>query len=74
MCLLVLYYNQEREVRTMKVIKRLIKMLFCKHEYKWHATTTMSNSMGLLDHELIIIDVVCEKCGKKKRIKIQKTY
>ena len=47
-------------------------MLFCKHEYKWYATTTMSNSMGLLDHELIIIDVVCEKCGKRKELKYKK--
>ena len=70
MCLLVLYYNQEREVRPM--IKRLIKMLFCKHEYKWYATTTLSNSAGLLDHELIIVYVDCEKCGKRKELKYKK--
>lgn len=56
----------------MKVIKRLIKMLFCKHEYKWYATTTLSNSAGLLDHELIIIHVDCEKCGKRKELKYKK--
>lgn len=56
----------------MKVIKRLIKMLFCKHEYKWKATTTLSNSMGVLDHELIIIDVECEKCGRTKELKYKK--
>ena len=56
----------------MKVIKRLTKMLFCKHEYKWLATAIMSNFAGLLDHELIIIDVVCEKCGKRKELKYKK--
>lgn len=60
----------EREVN--KMIKTLFKRLFCKHEYKWHATTTFSNSAGLLDHELIIIDVECEKCGKRKSIKFKK--
>jgi transcription elongation factor Elf1 len=60
----------EREVN--KMIKTLFKRLFCKHEYKWQATTTLSNSAGLLDHELIIIDVVCEKCGKRKSITFKK--
>jgi transcription elongation factor Elf1 len=60
----------EREVN--KMIKTLFKRLFCKHEYKWQATTTLSNSAGLLDHELIIIDVVCEKCGKRKSIEFKK--
>ena len=54
------------------MIKTLLKRMFCKHEYKWYATTTLSNSAGLLDHELIIIDVVCEKCGKRKSIKFKK--
>ena len=54
------------------MIKTLFKRLFCKHEYKWYTTTTLSNSAGLLDHELIIIDVVCEKCGKRKSIKFKK--
>ena len=57
----------------MKVIKGLIKMLFCKHEYKWYATTTLSNSAGLLDHELITIYVDCEKCGKRKKIEFKKS-
>jgi transcription elongation factor Elf1 len=61
----------EREVH--KMIKTLVKRLFCKHEYKWCATTTLSNSAGLLDHELIIIYVECEKCGKRKSIEFKKT-
>ena len=52
----------------MRVIKMLVKRLFCKHEYTWRATTTAGNSAGLLDHELIIIDMVCDKCGKRKSI------
>jgi transcription elongation factor Elf1 len=59
-----------REVN--KMIKTLFKRLFCKHEYKWNATTTLSNSAGLLDHELIIIDVECEKCEKRKSIEFKK--
>lgn len=51
----------------------MLKRLFCKHEYKWIATTTLSNSHGYLDHELTIIDVECEKCGKRKSIKFKKT-
>lgn len=54
------------------MIKTLVKRLFCKHEYKWYATTTLSNSAGSLDHELIIIYVECEKCGKRKSIEFKK--
>ena len=61
----------EREVN--KMIKTLFKRLFCKHEYKWYATTTLSNSAGLLDHELIIIYIECEKCGKRKKIEFKKS-
>ena len=55
------------------MIKTLLKKMFCKHEYKWYATTTLSNSAGLLDHELIIIYVECEKCGKRKSVEFKKT-
>ena len=55
------------------MIKTLLKRMFCKHEYKWYATTTLSNSAGLLDHELIIIYIECEKCGKRKSVEFKKT-
>jgi transcription elongation factor Elf1 len=65
-------YNTIKEREVHKMIKTLFKRLFCKHEYKWYATTTLSNSAGLLDHELIIIYVECEKCGKRKSIEFKK--
>ena len=49
-----------------------MKTLFCKHEYVWKATTTLSNSYGLLDYEIIIIDMKCEKCKRVKTIKFKK--
>ena len=55
------------------MIKTLVKRLFCKHEYKWYATTTLSNYAGLLDHELINIYIECEKCGKRKKIEFKKS-
>lgn len=54
-------------------MKRLFKMIFCKHEYWKIAETTFSNSHGALDHELIIIDCECKKCGKRKKIKFKKS-
>lgn len=55
------------------MIKRMLKMIFCKHEWEWASSTVFSNSQGELDHEFHIIDVRCKKCGRKKSIEFTKT-
>lgn len=55
----------------MKQIKKLIKQLFCKHDYWFRAECTWSNSAGL-DHELKDIEVICKKCGKIHTIQYKK--
>ena len=47
---------------------KLLKVIFCRHEFWWEATTTFEDK----DHELLIIDCYCSKCGKRKSIKFKK--
>ena len=54
-------------------MKRLWKMITCKHDYWWQGEATWSNSSRMLDHEVKEVICVCKKCGKEKSIKFKKT-
>ena len=49
-------------------MKRIFKMLFCKHEYWWRGEVTWSNSI----HERKDICCECKKCGKEKSFVFKK--
>ena len=63
---LVVYYHQE--VSRMKAIKRIVKRIFCKHDYWLYGIFTM----GARDHEYKDMMCRCSKCGKEKSYKFKK--
>ena len=52
----------------MKAIKRIVKQIFCKHDYWLYGIFTM----GGRDHEYKDMMCRCSKCGKEKSYKFKK--
>lgn len=49
-------------------MKRILKMIFCQHDYWLYGIVTMSNR----EHEHKEMVCRCSKCGKEKSIKFKK--
>lgn len=60
------------EINLLVIIKNIIHRIFCKHEYKWSCSTTLTYSRCEEPYELVYLDLVCKKCGKEKSIEYTK--